>query len=185
MNDTSTHTDEHLLERLRAGSDQAFVEIYNRFWRILRAQAFYFTQDSFLAEDIVQEVFAWVWKNREQMNTSIRLETYLIRATINTCIDDKRKEKTLAARKKLYAYVLDAHYEPRSNMEDDQLGQLLKKAIGEINPATRKAFEKAYIDQQKTSHIAEELGISHQDVRNRISRALKILRTSLSHLRIF
>lgn len=184
MNEINYHNDAFILSRLKNGSDQAFIAIYNRFWRLLKAQAYYFLQDAFQAEDVVQDVFAWLWKNRDDLRTDISLETYLLRATINACIDDKRKQKNLSARKKLYSYILDTQYE-QLKPETKELGKLLKKALEEVKPGTRRAFEMAYIENTKTSLVAAQLSITHQHARTRISRALKSLRSSLSHFRLF
>lgn len=173
-----------LVRLLREGSDVTFRDVYERHASALKARAYYFYRDEFLAEEAVQEVMTKLWQGRRELPKIESLSAYLHRAVINYCINQKNKDVTLEARKRLYAQILDTVSEVKP-FARAELAKALADAINEISPTNRRSFELAYLEDMRTEDIAKVLGLKAADVRKRISRALLSLRRSLSHLKIF
>jgi RNA polymerase sigma-70 factor (ECF subfamily) len=56
-----------ILGRIKLGDEKAFELLYRKYFARLCAFANKFVGDSNLSEEIVQEVFLKVWKNRSQL----------------------------------------------------------------------------------------------------------------------
>ncbi|QIH35955.1 sigma factor [Sphingobacterium sp. DR205] len=74
------------LDELSKGSEISFGHIYDRYWRELFISAHKVLQDKSLAEDIVQDTFVNLWKNREKATDIQSLRSYLKTAIRNGCI---------------------------------------------------------------------------------------------------
>ena len=57
-------TDIQLADLLHQGDENAFNEIYKRFWKKIYNESYKRLKDTELAEDIVQDVFADLWIKR-------------------------------------------------------------------------------------------------------------------------
>src|SRR5215469_7289468 len=56
-------TDEALMQAIRqSGAEWAIEQLYERYKRYVYALAYYVLRDSFLAEDVVQDVFFTLWR---------------------------------------------------------------------------------------------------------------------------
>jgi RNA polymerase sigma-70 factor (ECF subfamily) len=53
-----------LVEHLKKGNEGAYTYLTNSNYRLLFNYALSLTNDTAMAQDIVQEVFLYVWKNR-------------------------------------------------------------------------------------------------------------------------
>lgn len=174
-------SDECLLDQLKAGDEAAFTELFNKYSSVLYLEAFYRLKDHQEAQDIVQNIFTWIWQHKSTIRPDISLRQYLFRATRNKCIDKHRKTKTVSqfAREYLYTKENGTNQVP---LETKELSQQLTNAINTISaPASRKAFQLLYQEGKSHKTIALEMGINVQTVKNQISRALKILRGKLKN----
>ena len=62
-----TASDQELLSRIRAGSDQAFTELYNKYRRRLLAYCYRLLQDA-AAEDVVQISFQKAYESLSSLD---------------------------------------------------------------------------------------------------------------------
>ena len=176
------HSDEYLLMELKAGNEAAFTEIFNRYRTLLYLEAYYQLKDYQEAQDIVQDIFTWLWQNKETILTEVAIKQYLFRATRNKCIDKYRKSKTVQHFAREYPYIkeINTHHIP---LETKELGHQLTNAINAISaPASRRAFQLLYQEGKSHKTIALEMGTNVQTVKNQISRALKVLRGKLRNV---
>jgi len=72
--------DEKLTLLLHEGDGAAFTEIYNRYWNKLYYIAYKLLKETNAAEEIVQEVFLTLWKNKESL-TIHAIDHYLAAMT--------------------------------------------------------------------------------------------------------
>lgn len=177
-----SYNDEYLLLEMKNDSEAAFTAIFNRYRNALYLEAYYQLRDQQEAQDIVQDVFTWLWFKRRSLPVDIALKQYLFRATRNKCIDKYRKNKTVQQFTKEYPYIKETgtNHIP---VEIKELSHQLSNAINAISaPASRKAFELLYLEHKSHKTIALEMGINVQTVKNQISRALKVLRGKLKNV---
>jgi len=174
------HTDDGLLAALKAGSEQAFSEIYSRYYTPLRLEAFYRLRDDAEAEDVVHDVFTSLWTRKEAL-PDVTFDKYLYQAVRNKCIDRIRKLTTIQH----YTEQLKEDPEPSTRhipIENDELSSQLQTAIAGLPTTQRTTFGLSFIEDKTNRQISEELGTSIQTVKNNLSTAVKTLRKKLINL---
>ena len=82
----------HAFIQLKKGDRNAFNTIFRYFYPRLMAYAASIV-DKQIAEDIVQDVFVYLWHNRKRLNLSDNLTSYLFQAVYTHCLDHLRKNR--------------------------------------------------------------------------------------------
>ncbi len=145
--------------------------------------------DRLTAEDVVQDLFAWLWNNKEQLSITTSVNAYLLRSVHNRCMnvirqDKVRKSHTFSELSNLDGYE-EIFFNPEENTTLEKLifsetqGRI-NKAIQSLPDQCRKVFILRYEKGLRTKEIAEKLGISLRTVENHIYKAVKILKKILS-----
>lgn len=74
----SFYEDEYLLSLLRQGSQDAFTQIYNKYYSMLYSLSCKYLQDRELAEDVVQQVYLRLWESRSSVCITASLKITFI-----------------------------------------------------------------------------------------------------------
>lgn len=170
------HSDEELVQLLQNNNEQAFNQIYQRYWRKLYAMAYHRLRSKQASEDVVQEVLAGVWQRRN--TTAIQnLEAYLATATRFAVFRQLSREATLSS-------TDTTHNEPVTQGTPDErlLLQQLQKEINRLPEKCRLVFQYSRDLGMTNREIADELDISQKAVEKHITKAIKSLR---DHLKSF
>ncbi|MEI3798317.1 MULTISPECIES: RNA polymerase sigma factor [unclassified Chitinophaga] len=64
----NSYSDLELISMLKRGDVTAFDLLYGRHWSGLYQAAYYLLRDQAACMDIVQDIFAWLWEKREQLD---------------------------------------------------------------------------------------------------------------------
>jgi RNA polymerase sigma-70 factor (ECF subfamily) len=175
-----SHTDEQLWSLIQKGDEEAFVEIYNRYWRVLLRTAHRILQEKEAAQDVVQNVFISVWMRRSVVNIG-NLNAYLQQATrfsVYKAIRERRHDESFYRR--LAEVAVDMVADDPLLYKEQQ--RLLKELVDTLPPDCRQAFLLSREENMTYREIAESLSISEKTVEKRISRSLRVLRAGLTHL---
>ncbi len=162
-----------------------FESVFRMHYRELYLHALSFVRVEAEAEDIVNDVFEYVWDHYERLDTSESLRPFLYTLTRNKCLDFLRREK---AKERFRQYYADLPREMEVDYKDyEDLIAKIMKLIDELPAQTSTVFRKCFIEKKTYKETGEELGISVNTVRTHISKALRILRGGLldKEIRIF
>jgi DNA-directed RNA polymerase specialized sigma24 family protein len=58
-------TDQQLISSIAEGNKDAFNMLYHRHWQGMYKFAFFILRDKDACQDIVQDVFVWLWEHKE------------------------------------------------------------------------------------------------------------------------
>lgn len=158
--------------------DEAFRTLFFEFFSSLCVFAHRYIDDWATCEDIVQDTFFRIWKNRKSIEINTSSRNFLLTSVRNSCIDYLRKQDLVRvwrekeAQEKL-KYTSDDLY---SHIE---LEQMLSEALAKLPENVRNVFELNRFEGKTYKEIAEQQGISLKTVEAHISKALKILRVEL------
>lgn len=158
-----------------------FEEIFNLHYSNLCAYANNFMKDLEDAEEVVQEVFFKLWTNKENLEITSSLQSYLFRAVRNSCLNVIKHVNIREDYKVHNERVIQM--EERSQEDQviiSELEEKIRKSIDELPMERRKIFIMSRYDGLKYKEIAEKLGISIKTVENQMGSALKYLRTELA-----
>ncbi len=163
---------------LREGNDDAFTEIYNRYWQKLLAIAYHHCRDKVIAEEIVQEVFIGLWNRREALyidNVNAYLATAVRLSVFKQYVREKRRDQikeqaadpiiTAWDEEKIYTRFLQQHI----------------NGIVEVLPEKcRLVFKLSRDEGLSIPEIAHRMGIAEKTAEAHLTKALKVLKLKLN-----
>jgi RNA polymerase sigma-70 factor (ECF subfamily) len=172
----STLSDSELVARCRAGDQQAWAELVDRFSRYVYAiavQAFRLSEAD--AEDVFQEVFARAYEHLGALRDDAAVRPWLGQLTRRLCIDRLRS----AARERPAA---EQELEPAGT--DETLAMLeealtVHEALAESPEHCREILDRFFARDESYRTIGEALELPAGTIASRISRCLARLRDVL------
>ena len=176
--------DSILIARIRAGDERAFEELFRRYYRELCRYAARFDATTGTPEEIVQEVFFRVWRNREQLLEVKTFSSYLYTAVRNQAFNRRKREQTAARWRE--AKEVEVQADPVGAPAADEevraaeLAAAIERAIEQLPPRCRQVFLLHRREHRTCPEIAEMLQIAPKTVEVHIGNALKQLRAALA-----
>ncbi len=165
-----------LIGRLRQSDESAFKSIFQHFQQSIFNFLLYKLKDEALAEDVLQEVFLRVWKNREKLNLEKSFKSYVYTIANNLSLNALR-DRSSAAQKSIEIPRSDNHPEsPERIFLNAELEEVLASAIESLTEKNRVTFMMSRYENLTYREIAERLDISIKTVETRMVEALKHIR---------
>ena len=170
------------LVRIRSGDEVAFEALFRAYAPGLCAFVARFTGSRTAAEDIVQELFLAIWRNRERIEIQTSFSSYLHTSARNRALDWLAHEDTV--RRHRDSVIGSITERDLSAPTESQLLAMLdlQEAIERLPPRCRLIFTLSRQHDLSHAEIARSLGLSIKTVEVQIGRALKALRVRLSEL---
>jgi RNA polymerase sigma-70 factor (family 1) len=179
MNRYDAHSDEQLLVLLKTSEREAFVAIYNRYWKPLYDRAYRRLADRDQTEDVLQDVFARLWTRREALAIE-QLGAYLASAVRYEVLRYLTRNKTALHFYQPFEDMLQEMESPDTRLITRDLLALVYSYAGTL-PEKRKRIFLLHIERKlSTREIAESLGVSQKTVQNQLGTALQGLKTHLA-----
>lgn len=179
MESYSSHTDEYLFSLLQNDDEQAFTELYDRYWKklLIRANLLLNSQED--AEEVVHDVFVTLWDKRTKLRILHTLHTYIAAMLRYGCF------KALAKRRQLRKKVTpddppeSPDFSTQQWLEFEDLREELEEAVRQLPEKCQLIFRLSREQYLSDKEIAQELDLSVNTVRTQMHRALQKLKTSL------
>lgn len=163
------------------GKEQAYRQVFERYYRAIS----YFTRkiliDDLYAEDIVSETFWKAWDARKKFETQRHLENFLYLVTRNSCITHLRGLRVAQATDQEWVRLADEiEAAPALDLERVQtrLMEMIYEKIAELPGGD--ILRMSFIEGKSTKEIASDLKITENNVYIQKSRSLKVLRQRLA-----
>jgi len=173
-------TDEILLKLLKASDEEAFKEIYLRYWRPLFMTAYNKVHVKEVAEELVQNIFLGLWEKRFTSNIE-HLNAYLNTAVkyqvlnyIKSCIIKERYSHVVV---KGRADMMEEDSD--STLIMHELSSAINNAINQLPEKSRVIFRLSRLENRSIKEIAQLLSVSEKVVEYHITKSLKTLRVEL------
>jgi len=176
---------EALLERVAQGDRDSVMALYDRFSGTILAVALRVTGNRAEAEDIVQEVFARVWREATSFDRARgSAAAWIVTLTRNRAIDVVRSRSRRARHEDDQTaeepVVTEATATPEAQVVDAQRAEAVRLALDALRPEQRQVIELAYFGGLSHSEIAERLQQPLGTVKTRIAQSVKRLRDALA-----
>jgi RNA polymerase sigma-70 factor (family 1) len=168
-----------LIIALKKGDTNGYTFLVNLYHKKLCTYAFGLTNDYDLAEDIVQNVFMSIWKNRFKLKEEFVIKSYLYKSVYNEFIDQYRKNKKVLVLDKKYIDALTYIVEEEDENSLERLMKIVKKEIENLPPKCKQTFLLSKEEGLSNIEIAEHLNVSIKSVEAHITKAFCALRISL------
>jgi RNA polymerase sigma-70 factor (family 1) len=177
---------DHMLVRLlRADDENAFKQIYKKYWRALFLNVLKKVRVSQIAEELVQNVFVSLWEKRQ--NLKIReLAPYLQTAVKYQAINYIKS--SILHKSVMSSMALDFPLDENnsaSTLLTHELTLVIDRAIRHLPEKTQQIFRLSHLENRSNSEISKSLQISEKAVEYHITRSLRILRFQLKDFMYF
>jgi len=186
MTDTGTGNDSdlanQLVEKIIAGNHNAFEILFKTYSQKLIYFSRRYVWDKQIAENIVQDVFLKIWQNKENLDPTKNIQSYLFTAVKNESLKQLRHLSVENQQRENASRLSVVEQTPDETIDKKELKAELNRAINDLPEKCREIFTMSRFDQLKYSEIADILGISIKTVETQMGRALKKLRGQLAHL---
>jgi len=177
---SSNRTDRELLDLLKAGDRRVFATIYDRHCAVLYRTAFNILSDQDLAKDVVQETFIMLFEKVNE-RTIINLQAYLFQTAKYQCFMHLRSGRISEKHLQDINLIIESN-SLEEELNAKELQTVLDQSIATLPEKCREVFYLSRFESLSNKKIAERLKISHKTVENQITKALKILHTSVDKL---
>ena len=175
-----TLSDVELVSLLNEGDEKSYTEIYLRYHTFLLIFVNKKLHNKEESEDVVQEVFTNIWKNRESLILHTSLVSYLYTAVRNKALDIfARRKLEIGYVESLQSFLDTAVPGTDFLVRENDLKALIEKEIHLLPPKMREVFILSRNKRMSHREIADVLAISEQTVSTHIKRALRVLRIRL------
>jgi len=174
--------DNHLMVRVRDGEIRCLAPLFERYHKQLYNYFLRLTQNESTSEDFVQEVFFRILKYKHTFRGDGQFLTWIYHLARNVRIDHSKKWGSE------FTYDSDSHepQSPDSNpaeaAERNQDLHLLEKALNKLSVEKKEVLIMSRYQDLKYEVISEILGISVENVKVRVHRAMHELRTHFHQL---
>lgn len=158
----------------------AFERLYRENWDILFNIAYKRVKDTEKTEEIIQELFIYIWNKREQLSFGENPRAYLIAALRSRVLNHLRNEMIRARHHEIIrneaTLISDACDQDIEFME---LQTLVDQRVRSLPEKCREVYLLSRTQNLSLKEIAEKLHISVSTAEKHIGKALKLLRLSL------
>ncbi len=166
---------------------ESFGDFYRLYHPRLKNYASRLLDSQEVAEDLVQEVFLILWKNRFHLDVNNNLPSYVFTILKNKCLN-YLKHKIVEGRYLIEAAGFDSeelyHISFSGGTEfismEDSLILEMENIISKMPEKCRVAFRLKWIEGKKIREISEIMNISTTMVDRYLARGLKIARKNIS-----
>lgn len=183
---THLQNEKKLLFAVAKGDKRAFEDIFHHYKDHIYTVAFTYTEDNFVTEEIVQDVFLLVWKNRQKIPTIENFQAWIYTIARNRSLTELQKIAREGKRKEaLISYLPSATIDGETKMRENDLQVLLEKALLQLSPQQRKIFSLSRLQGHSRAEVAQMLNLAPATVSVHLTIAIRLVRAFLaSHLEL-
>lgn len=172
------NNDNALVKELQVGKTSAFDLLYYRYHNKVYLYALRLQLSKADAEEVVQEVFCALWKNRDHLDQNQNLSAYIYGIAHNQ-VHTILRRKVLFNR---YLNYLEIEPEKKPLSVEDQIDlEKMKDFLGHLiqmmPPRRKEIFYMSRFEELTYRQIAEKLNITENTVDTQIRQALNFLRS--------
>ncbi|HEY7557802.1 MAG TPA: sigma-70 family RNA polymerase sigma factor [Candidatus Binatia bacterium] len=182
-----------LVERLKAGDEQALASIFTRQSAKLYKVAERILGNAADAEEVIQDVFWLAFRKANSFQGHSQFSTWLYRLTVNAALGKirrGRKTKDVEYEEFLPRFQDDGHHRVRPVVDwsdtleekyaEQETQALLARALNQLKPLDKSVIVLSDLEGLSDKEIAPMLGLTVSAVKTRLHRARLFLRGKLA-----
>ncbi len=163
-----------ILIEIRNKNEKVFKNFFNKHYADLVSYANKYLFDKDSSEDIVQEIFIYIWENAENLNIQSSLKGYMYSMVRNKCLNFLKSIKITDSFELLEFNInLITEHVFNSSSEDEKkiVYHQILKIIDTLPEKMQQVVRLKFLHNYKYSEIAAELNISINTVKTQLKRA--------------
>ena len=169
-----------LLDKLKEGDKDSFKFFFEAYYSDLCNYVNLFVRNESLSEEIIQDVYIYLWNNRKKINIDKSVRAYLFTAAKHKALNHIRNEKIRTRTLTKLADDTKGHVpQPDEIMQEQENQQMLSGVIDQLPHRCREVFLLSRKHGYTNEQIATELKISPKTVENQMTIALRKIREQI------
>jgi RNA polymerase sigma-70 factor, ECF subfamily len=173
--------DTEIIRRIRQGDVGQFESLFRSSYVSLVRYAKTLIKDQDSAEEIVQDLFFRLWKDREKLQIESSLNGYLYKAVHNRCLHNIEHTRVVTRYvNEMSAGPSETAESPTDILHYKELQAKIALILERLPERCGKIFCMNRFEGLKYTEIAEKLSVSIKTVEANMGRALKEFRKALA-----
>ncbi len=184
MPDTGKYDEQAVLLQLSKGSRDAFMQVYDQYWKLIYQVVRKRTGFTELAQDVAQDVFIILWDRRETLGTISNFKAYLSTIARNLAFQkiQRLSQEIEVTKEFIYRHGRTiADHSTENQMLELQYNALVNEAVRELTPRQKQIYDLAKNEHLSHEEIAERLHITRNAVKKHMSDALVFIRKRIKN----
>lgn len=193
MGAMDTLNDEHLMEQLSLGRDDALGELVRRYQNDVFRFCVHYLKNVEVAREMAQETFLRVYTARDRFDVSRKFKPWMLCIARNLCLNEIKRKKAVqmetledyasAAREESGDVLQSPVDGPSELLMADERKELILRALDQLPQESREIVIMRFFEKMQARDIAEVMDSTEGAIRTRLHRVLKQLRDACESLR--
>jgi RNA polymerase sigma-70 factor (ECF subfamily) len=195
--DYATSADNQLLELIASGKSEALEALYTRYVWVCYGRALRVVEDTYAAEEIVQDVFLKVWTSPRSYSPGRgKFSAWLYTLVHNRSIDRLRRNKRMVPTRSVQSDDFDVNevrgVAPAKALADrtntlfeevwrKERGSAVHNALSRLSTPVGDAIRLAYLEGLSQREVAQRLGVPIGTIKSRTQHGIQQLRNLLDN----
>lgn len=168
----------------RASEDGALEALFQEHYHGLCSYVSSYTRSPAIAEEVVQDLFVALWRDRMRRPPSDLGKAYLYRAARNRALNQQRRIRLETSwRIEEGAGADPLSPTPEADIQSREVIAAVDAAIDALSPRTKEVFLLVQENELKYAEVAEVLEVSVKTVEYHMTKAFTELREKLAPLK--
>ena len=183
MTPVATSEDAELVNSSLAGDREAFGKIVSRYQSLVCSLAYSATSSLSQSEDLAQETFLTAWKQLAELREPPKLRAWLCGIARNLINNSLRKQgREPSHRAESLEGINETHSpepQPAERAISKEEAEILWRSLERIPETYREPLVLFYREHQSIEAVAQNLELTEETVRQRLSRGRKLLQEEI------
>lgn len=174
------HIEKKLLLRAAAGHEESFTQLFFLYRHKLYSFLLRLTESPEMTEDVIQDVFLKLWKDREHLVNIEQFGGYIYRMAQHHVLNAfRRMAKETLIMAELTRVTEAASADAGERLRIREVREKLQYALDHLPPKQKLVYTMSREQGLKHEEIARQLNISPSTVNNHMIAALRSIRQQL------
>ena len=178
----SEKSDSELWSELKNNNSNALNSLFYKFYNDLYFYGLKFSIDHNQVTDVIQDVYANLWENRNNLSDVKYVKAYLLKIFRNNLLKTSKKNLKYATsldRKSENEFVISYEDIIIEHETKTEITKIITSIMEGLTDKQREIIYLKFYCNLSNSEISESLTIEKQSVSNILNRTIKILREKL------
>lgn len=178
----ATARDREWVARIREGDATAFESLFLEYTPRLCDFVFRYVHSREEAQEVVQELFVWLWQRREELDIQGPVASYLYTAARHQSINRLRREQVRERWRRGVVALSERETQAvgaDAALELAERQAAIERAIAELPARRRAVCVLRWVEGLSYAAIAQRLGVSEKTVDGQLQRAIQHVRRAL------
>lgn len=170
-----------ILQRMIKGDENAFKYFFDLYYDDLCNFVNTYLRDEILSEDIVQNIFIFLWENRNSIPYDCSVKSYLYSASKNKSLNHLRnaRKRNRIVEDLFSGPVRLSDEKPDLFLEFDEMKRILTNAVDVLPSKCREIYHLSRNEGLTNQEIAQKLRVSVKTVENQMTIAIRKIKAFL------